>query len=197
MSQSVVPSLHTDFLTSLIGCSVNNVKRQIYWNDWNLPDFEQEGDGITELSFDNGDRLTIEHDTSLNVLIKPGAMPIYGDGKFFIFREVTGNDFWQARISQKIVRFVILHYDSPVAIMKYEGRKFRQKTEATRRSEFGLQIDFENQTSVVFLDAMAVDSEETDALVIAAEYDAENEVDASIEMSSEHNSFYYERIIIQ
>ncbi len=51
MSQSVVPSLHTDFLTSLIGCSVNNVKRQIYWNDWNLPDFEQEGDGITELNY--------------------------------------------------------------------------------------------------------------------------------------------------
>lgn len=197
MSKSIVPSLHRDFLKSLISRTVIAVKRQIFYSDWDLPNFEQEGDGVTELSFDNGAKLTIEHDTSMNVLTKPEAMPTYGEGDSFIFREVTGNDFWQTRINQKIVQFVILHYDSPVAIMEYEGRKFRQKTEATRRSEFGLQIDFENHTSVVFLDAMAVDSEETDALVIAAEYDAENEVDDSIEISSVHNIFYYERIIIQ
>lgn len=154
-------SENKELLRSLLGKEIVRVSRRIFWNDFDLPDFEQMGDGITELTFDSGQILSLKNKVETYcVIVKPEAMETWGES--YLFREVTGNRFWQARVRRKIVRLVI-HCD--------EDDEWTSQT-TSQRSEFCLEIEFANGLKAAFIDAGQTSlTKETDALVIAAECD--------------------------
>lgn len=101
--KSTFPSQNTELLRSLINRKIISVRRQIFDIDLDLENFEQMGDGATEIRFDNEKVLCFVAVTETNsVGIIEDAMPSYGSS--YIKLELTDNSFWQQRVNQKLKR---------------------------------------------------------------------------------------------
>ena len=158
-----IPSANWRLLKSLVGKSIIRVKRQIFKSDLNLRNYEQMADGYTELLFNDGQTINIFALTKiLNVGIT--KCQVIANNDSYVIKDVTSNSFWQQRINREIIRIVISKsiYASEIY-----------------NSEFGLQIEFQNNTQLIF------------------EYLSEENCLDTIRIISNYNATPYKKIVIQ
>ena len=128
-----LPSQNLDCLRSLIGKKIVSVRRQIFKDDMDLPEFEQKGDGPVELVTSDGSTLHfISQTETLSVGIVSGAMSRYGDS--YEQRDVSNNSFWVDRLGEKVKQVLLL--------------KAKSSTDQYPE-EFGVELVFSNGKKVV------------------------------------------------
>jgi hypothetical protein len=158
-----IPTTNLSLIKSLIGKSIVRVKRQIFKGDRDLINYEQMADGTTELLFSNDKTISI---FALTEIWSVGIsnLKIISSNDFYFIKDVTNNLFWQQRIKQKITRFIILK-----SVYASE----------TNYDEFGFQIEFENNTQLIF------------------EYLSEENCVDTIRIMEEYDATPYQKIVIQ
>jgi hypothetical protein len=97
----MLPSGATQEFSRLIGSQITGVARQILTSDFDLPDFEQEGDGPTELTFNTGDIAYFDSDSErLALAVHFERMPRYGESYASV---PLRDEFWAQRMRISIV----------------------------------------------------------------------------------------------
>ena len=130
--QYTIPSHNLDLFQSLIGQKITNVSRRLLESDLDLENYEQMGDGPTELVFSNG-QIVAFYSWVRILSIGITQERIERQGMASVYKDITNNSFWKERIGQTISKIVI-------AKSIYATEK--------NAMEFAIEFEFENNMKV-------------------------------------------------